>query len=304
MLLNTGSQLVHSTHGLISTVAFQLGPTAATTYALEGSVAIAGAGVAWLKDNLQIIDHARDVEALARSVPDTAGVCLVPAFGGLFAPHWRDDARVRASCPYVRDSRIDASLQGTIVGLTQFSTKAHIARAMLEAICFQTREVLDAMHADADACKMRMSLLALRVDGGASSNDLLMQLQADILGTSVVRPVDVETTALGAALAAGVTLELWSGDVLFAPHQARKGATEFTPSGEAEARSLRYMRWKSAVGRSLGWTAEPPAMLCCTGASASVAVFRRQELVHAATALALGAALGAAMALRWRSRSQ
>lgn len=197
----------------------------------------------------------------------------------------------------------DARLQGTIVGLTQYSTKAHVARAMLEAICFQTREVLDAMHADADACKLRMSLLALRVDGGASSNDLLMQLQADILGTAVVRPVDVETTALGAALAAGVTLELWSGDVLFAPHQPRKGATEFTPSGGEQAREARYARWKSAVSRSLGWTSEPPLMLSGAGASGSLAMLRRADWSHAAGAFAVGAALGAVVALRWRARS-
>ena len=195
-------------------------------------------------------------------------------------------------------------LQGTIVGLTQYSTKAHVARAMLEAICFQTREVLDAMHADADACKMKMSLLALRVDGGASSNDLLMQLQADILGTSVVRPLDVETTALGAALAAGVTLELWSGDVLFAPHQPRKGATEFAPSCGEQAREARYTRWKSAVGRSLGWTAEPPLILSCAGASGSLALLRRAQWSNTAAAFAVGAALGAAAALRWRARAQ
>jgi hypothetical protein len=142
------------------------------------------------------------------------------------------------------------------------------------------------------------------VDGGASSNDLLMQLQADILGTAVVRPVDVETTALGAALAAGVTLELWSGDVLFAPHQPRKGACEFTPSGGEQAREARYARWKSAVGRSLGWTAEPPLMLCSAGASSSLALLRRADWSHAAGAFAVGAALGAVAALRWRARSQ
>ena len=175
---------------------------------------------------------------------------------------------------------------------------------MLEAICFQTREVLDAMHADADASKLRMSLLALRVYGGASSNDLLMQIQADVLGTPVVRPVDVETTALGAALAAGVTLELWSGDVLFVPHQPRKGATEFTPSGGEQAREARYARWKSAVGRSLGWTSEPPLMLSSAGSSSALAVLQRASWSNAAGAFAVGAALGAVVALRWRARSQ
>ena len=189
------------------------------------------------------------------------------------------------------------------MGLTQFSTRAHIARAMLEAIAFQTREVLDAMHADADACNLRMSLLALRVDGGASSNDLLMQLQADVLGASVVRPLDIETTALGAALAAGVTLDLWSGDVLFAPHQPRKGAVEFAPACSEQEREARYARWKSAVSRSLGWTSEPPLMLSGAGASGSLAMLRRADWSHAAGAFAVGAALGAVVALRWRARS-
>ena len=169
---------------------------------------------------------------------------------------------------------------------------------MLEAICFQTREVLDAMHADAAAGQLRMSLLALRVDGGASSNDLLMQLQADILGAPVVRPLDVETTALGAALAAGVTLELWSGDVLFAPHQPRRGAVEFTPTGDARDREARYARWCSAVARSLSWTDDPPAVPSY-GAN-QLLRRRRTDTLHIAAAMALGGALGAALVLRWR----
>ena len=190
------------------------------------------------------------------------------------------------------------------MGLTQFSTRAHIARAMLEAIAFQTREVLDAMHADADACNLRMSLLALRVDGGASSNDLLMQLQADILGTSVVRPVDVETTALGAALAAGVTLELWSGDVLFAPHQPRKGAVEFAPACSEQEREARYARWKSAVARSLCWSMEPPSMPVYADdarrRAPRLATVYKDKWTQVAAALAVGTALGAVLALRLR----
>ncbi len=175
---------------------------------------------------------------------------------------------------------------------------------MLEAICFQTREVLDAMHADAAACKLRMSLLALRVDGGASSNDLLMQLQADILGASVVRPADVETTALGAALAAGVTLDLWSGEAVFSQHQLRKGATEFSPAGSDGERCARYARWKSAVGRSLGWTRDPPPIpvYAQTSADQSDATAllhaRAASWMHVAGTLAVGAALGALLAAR------
>jgi glycerol kinase len=239
LILNTGPTLVHSSHGLLSTVAFKLGPVAQTQYALEGSVAIAGAGVTWLRDNLGIIASAKEVEALAGSSADAAGVVFVPAFGGLLAPHWRDDAR------------------GTICGLTQYSTRSHIARALLEAICFQTREVLDAMQADARSCRLHLSLATLRVDGGASSNNLLMQMQADILGQPVVRPADVETTALGAALAAGVALGLWSGDSLLSAHHAREGATEFNPRCSEAERASMYLRWKAAVERSLGWVNTP-----------------------------------------------
>ena len=172
---------------------------------------------------------------------------------------------------------------------------------MLEAICFQTREVLDAMHADADACKLQMSLLALRVDGGASCNNLLMQMQADILGTPVVRPVDVETTALGAALAAGVTLDLWSSDVLFAPHQPRKGAIEFAPAGVQSEREARYTRWKSAVARSLCWTSEPPHIPADGRErdATALAPRTRTDWSHVAGGVALGVALGAVLAARW-----
>ena len=291
LLLNTGPTLVHSSHGLLSTVAFKLGPVAQTQYALEGSVAIAGAGVTWLRDNLGIIASARDVEALAGSAPDAAGVVFVPAFGGLLAPHWRDDAR------------------GTICGLTQYSTRSHIARALLEAICFQTREVLDAMTADARSCRLHLSLLSLRVDGGASSNNLLMQMQADILGQPVVRPADVETTALGAALAAGVALGLWSGESLLSAHHTREGATEFTPKCSEAERASMYLRWKAAVDRSMGWVntpeekgvSRPPSGILHTQHAPVVA--GRSQLV---TGVAVGAAAGlcvAYLAIRLRSRA-
>ena len=239
MLLNTGAAPVPSSHGLLTTVAWRLGADAAPAYALEGSVAIAGAGVQWLRDNLGVIERASDVEALAASVPDTGGVYFVPAFSGLFAPRWRSDAR------------------GVCVGLTQFSTKAHLARALLEAICFQTRDVLEAMRKDADAASATggLELARLRVDGGATANGLLMQTQADVLGIVVSRPADVETTAMGAALAAGVGAGLWTEAALFegAEQGAKQGAddTAFAPAVDAKERERRYERWCDAVERSL-----------------------------------------------------
>ncbi|GIM04542.1 hypothetical protein Vretimale_9090 [Volvox reticuliferus] len=163
MLLNTGQRRIASTHGLLTTVAFKLGPEKPVHYALEGSVAVAGSGISWLRDNLGLIDSAAESEVLAASVPDTGGVYFVPAFSGLLAPHWRADAR------------------GVLLGMTSFTTRAHVVRAMLEAICFQTREVLDAMRRDAELDEHHGGLTALRVDGGAAANDLLMQLQADLL---------------------------------------------------------------------------------------------------------------------------
>jgi len=233
MLLNTGSQLVPSSHGLLSTMAFQLGKDAPPQYALEGSVAIAGAAVSWLKDNLGIIKSAKEIEGLAASVPDSAGVCFVPAFNGLFAPHWRTDAR------------------GCIVGMTQYCTKAHIARATLEAICFQSREVLEAMKADAEG----LSVGALRVDGGATQNALLMNMQADILGIPVVRPEDIETTARGAALAAGIGAGLWPAESIFQEDAKGSGGghTTFAPSIGEEEREARYALWSKAIARSLDW---------------------------------------------------
>ncbi|EFN59182.1 hypothetical protein CHLNCDRAFT_18995 [Chlorella variabilis] len=227
MLLNTGSELVQSSHGLLSTLAFQLGAGAAPSYALEGSIAIAGQGISWLRDRLGFIASAADSEEVAAGVPDSGGVYFVPAFGGLLAPWWRDDAR------------------GAIVGLTQYSTKAHIVRAMLEAICFQTLDVLLAMQQDADCSELR----TLFVDGGASQNSLLMQMQADILQVPVRRPAHMETTSLGAALAAGIGVGFWTAEEAFEDLKHNTG-TLFEPQITAAAASRRHAKWKKAVERS------------------------------------------------------
>jgi glycerol kinase len=226
MLLNTGSQRVRSSAGLLTTVGYVLG--AATVYALEGSVAVTGAAVQWLRDQLQIIRTAQEVEALAATVPDSGGIYFVPAFSGLFAPYWRSDAR------------------GAIVGLARFHTKAHLARATLEAICFQTRAVLDAMVRDAN-----VGLQVLKVDGGATANNLLMQLQADLLGVPVVRPLVVETTALGAAYAAGLAVGFWPD--LNALRANWKADRQWEPSWSADQRDAAYRGWQKAVERSLDW---------------------------------------------------
>jgi glycerol kinase len=227
LIINTGEEIVHSSNGLITTVAYQLdgGPA---VYALEGSIAVTGSLVQWLRDNLGLISDAAEIEPLARSVPDTGGVHIVPAFSGLFAPYWRPDAR------------------GVIVGLTRFATKAHLARAALEAAAFQTREVLDAANADTD-----VPLEELKVDGGMVANDLLMQTQADLLGIPVVRPKVAETTALGAAYAAGLATGVWGGlDDLRANwvEDAR-----WLPAIDDAERAERLARWKKAVTRSFDW---------------------------------------------------
>lgn len=227
MLLNVGQQIVHSQSGLLTTVAFGFEP-ASCTYALEGSIAITGAAVQWLRDNLGLIKNAAETEAIARSVDDAGGVYFVPAFSGLFAPYWDMDAR------------------GVIVGLTRYVNKAHLVRATLEAICYQTREVLDAMHADAG-----LSLKSLKVDGGAVVNDFLMQLQADILGVPVVRPTVRETTALGAAYAAGLASGFWQSlDELRANWAVDR---TFEPQWSAEKRESGYRGWRKAVQRAMKW---------------------------------------------------
>lgn len=227
LLVNTGDEVPRSTHGLISTVAYRLGDQRAR-YALEGSIAVTGSLVQWLRDNLGIIDSAAEVEALATSVPDSGGVIVVPAFSGLFAPYWRPDAR------------------GAILGLTRFVTRAHIARAALESVALQTREVLDAVAAD-----VRAPIEELRVDGGMTANSTLLQLQADVLGIPVVRPRVIETTALGAAYAAGLATGVWSSldDVRATWAEGARWEPRSTP-GE---RAATLERWRDAVARTFNW---------------------------------------------------
>ena len=227
LLMNTGGTPVHSTCGLLTTVAYRFGDGQAR-YALEGSIAITGALVQWLRDNLGMIETSADIEALARTVPDNGGVYFVPAFSGLFAPHWNDSAR------------------GTISGLTQFANRGHLARAVLEATAFQTWEVLQAMEQDSG-----VRLEALRVDGGMTDDDLLMQFQADIVDRPVVRSAIRETTALGAAFAAGLAIDIFPGlDDL----RARwiEGRT-WHPDMADEDRQRMLTSWTRAVGRSLNW---------------------------------------------------
>ena len=228
VLVNTGATPVASTHGLLTTIAWRIGER--LTYALEGSVFIAGAAVQWLRDGLGVIRQAAETQALAESVDDTGGVYFVPAFVGLGAPYWDQYAR------------------GTIVGLTRGTTRAHLARAALEAIAFQSRDVLEAMAADA-----RVRLPALKVDGGAVANDFLCQFQADILDATVVRPKVIETTALGAAFLAGLGRGVWrSLDALATRHAVER---TFTPRMDAATRARRYDGWRRAVERSRGWEA-------------------------------------------------
>src|SRR4051812_9611802 len=227
LLLNTGTELVRSRNGLLTTICYKFADQA-PVYALEGSIAVTGSAVQWLRDQLRIIDSATESETLARQVPDSGGVYFVPAFSGLFAPHWRSDAR------------------GVIVGLSRFNTKAHLARATLEAICFQTRAVLDAMAEDSG-----VRLAVLKVDGGATVNDTLMQLQADILGVPVVRPVVAETTALGAAYAAGLAVGFWKDlDDLRENWRMDK---RWDPQWSADRRDSAYARWQKAVERTFDW---------------------------------------------------
>ncbi|MDR7171276.1 glycerol kinase [Nocardia kruczakiae] len=232
MLLNTGTTPVFSKHGLLTTVCYRLGDQPAV-YALEGSIAVTGSLVQWLRDNLGIVESAAEIEPLARSVDDNGGTYIVPAFSGLFAPRWRPDAR------------------GVITGLTRFVTKAHLARAVLEATAFQTREVIDAMRADAEAENLGVELTTLKVDGGMVANELLMQFQADILDVPVVRPVITETTALGAAYAAGLAVGYWSGtDDIRANWSEDK---VWQPTMSDADRDHLYGEWNKAVERTYGW---------------------------------------------------
>jgi glycerol kinase len=227
MLLNTGTKAVPSKSGLLTTLGYKIGDQPAV-YALEGSIAITGALVQWLRDNLGMIKTSSEIEDLAKTVDDNGGVYFVPAFSGLFAPYWKSDAR------------------GVIAGLTRYVTKGHIARAVLEATAWQTREVLDAMNADSG-----VPLTALKVDGGMVFNDLLMQFQADVLGVPVVRPKVAETTALGAAYAAGLAVGFWSAvEDLRANWQKDK---EWKPEMDATTRAKDLKLWKKAVTRTFDW---------------------------------------------------
>ena len=227
LLLNTGRDLVRSRSGLLTTVGYRFGEEPAV-YALEGSIAVTGSAVQWLRDQLGIISGAAQSEALARQVDDNGGVYFVPAFSGLFAPYWRSDAR------------------GAIVGLSRYNTNAHLARATLEAICYQSRDVVEAMAKDSG-----VDLEVLKVDGGVTANALCMQIQADVLGVPVSRPVVAETTALGAAYAAGLAVGFWgSTDDLRANWQED---LRWTPSWSEDRRESGYASWKKAVERTLDW---------------------------------------------------
>jgi glycerol kinase len=228
LLMNTGPQPVASAAGLVTTVAYKLG-SAPAHYALEGSIAISGALVQWLRDNLGLIDKSSDIEALAASVADNGDVYIVPAFSGLYAPHWKDHAR------------------GIIAGLTRYATRAHIARAALEATAYQTRDVLMAMEQDSG-----IKLSELRVDGGMVVNELLMQFQADVLDVPVVRPQVLETTALGAAYAAGLAVGYWKSTDDLAGNWGV--ARTWTPRMSAQQRDRLCAAWHKAVTRSFGWT--------------------------------------------------
>jgi glycerol kinase len=226
-LLNTGTEIVRSSNGLLSTVCYKFGDQPAM-YALEGSVAVTGSAIQWLRDQLGIISNATETEALASSVTDTAGVYFVPAFSGLFAPYWRTDAR------------------GVIVGLTRAATKAHLARAALEAICYQTRDVMDAMVADSG-----VPMTEMRVDGGITANSLCMQMQADIMGIDITRPLITETTALGAAYAAGLAVGFWKNiDEL---KKQWKQSRRWSATTSVEIRASGYAGWKKAIERTLNW---------------------------------------------------
>jgi glycerol kinase len=227
MLLNTGTELVRSESGLLTTVGYKFGDEP-VVYCLEGSIAVTGSAVQWLRDQLGIISGAAQSESLARQVEDNGGVYFVPAFSGLFAPYWRSDAR------------------GAIVGLSRFNTNAHLARATLESICYQSRDVADAMEKDSG-----VALDVLKVDGGVTANELCMQIQADVLGVPVSRPVVAETTALGAAYAAGLAVGFWKNtDELRANWNEAK---RWQPQWSDEQRTIGYDRWKKAVTRTLDW---------------------------------------------------
>ncbi|GAA4888530.1 glycerol kinase GlpK [Tessaracoccus lubricantis] len=227
MLINTGTEIVPSKNGLLTTVCYKIGDKEAV-YALEGSIAVTGSLVQWLRDNLGMFKSAPEIEELAKTVEDNGGAYFVPAFSGLFAPYWKSDAR------------------GALVGLTRYVNKGHIARAVLEATAYQTREVLDAMEADSG-----VKLAELKVDGGMTANETLMQFQADMLGVDVVRPVVAETTALGAAYAAGIAVGYWQGEQDVIDNWAED--KRWTPSMDQDEVDRKYRLWKKAVSRTFEW---------------------------------------------------
>ncbi|EGC34771.1 hypothetical protein DICPUDRAFT_34436 [Dictyostelium purpureum] len=224
LLYNTGNDIVYSRNGLLTTVCYQFGPESKAVYALEGGVAVAGSGVRWLIDNMGIAKTSQEIEDLATSVKDTGGMYFVPAFSGLFAPYWREDAR------------------GVMVGLTHHTNRCHMARAVLESTCLQTYEVLEAMQKDSGD-----TLLELRVDGGMAKNNLLLQTQADLLSLPVVKPCNLETTCFGAAFAAGLAVGVWKESMEF------KVGSKFTPQLDQKNKMKKVNEWKKAVSKSLNW---------------------------------------------------
>lgn len=230
LLLNTGEEAVNSYNGLLTTVGYRIGEEK-PVYALEGSIAITGALVQWMRDQMGLINSAAEIETLASSVDDNGGAYFVPAFSGLFAPYWRSDAR------------------GVITGLTRYVTKAHLARAVLEATAWQTREIVDAMQKDSG-----VELSSLKVDGGMTSNNLLMQTMSDFLDAPVVRPMVAETTCLGAAYAAGLAVGFWPDTEALRANWKR--AAEWTPRMDSEKRESEYRNWLKAVQRTMGWIEE------------------------------------------------
>lgn len=227
MLMNTGEEAIFSENGLLTTVCYKIGDQP-TVYALEGSIAVAGSLVQWLRDNLKMFETAPQIEALANTVEDNGGAYFVPAFSGLFAPYWRPDAR------------------GALVGLTRYVNRGHIARAVLESTAFQTREVLEAMNADSG-----VPLTELRVDGGMTANETLMQFQADQVNVPVVRPVVAETTALGAAYAAGIAVGFWEGENDVTDNWAEDKRWE--PKMDKNERERLFRNWKKAVTKTFDW---------------------------------------------------
>ena len=227
LLLNTGEKIIHSKHGLLTTVAYKIRDEKAK-YSLEGSIAIAGSSVQWFRDNFGLIKNSSEIETLAKSVPDNGGVYFVPAFSGLFAPYWRSDAR------------------GIIAGLTHYINKNHIARAILESTAFQTKDIFEAMKKDSG-----INFTSLKVDGGMVVNELLMQFQADILGIPVIRPKIIETTVLGASFAAGLAAGFWKNLEELKSNYSLKN--EWKPAMDKKRQDELYANWKKAIDRSMNW---------------------------------------------------